>query len=101
MLFAGSVFWFALVYWFAAGGGFVSGPTRPPITLAAAFARPFFLFLVAVLATAEAPYSRRLSSTSKNSKNVFTSGRLASPLAFLYSSNSSEASSFKPRFVMN
>jgi hypothetical protein len=42
MLFAGSVFWFAFVYWFAARGGFVSGPTRPPITLAAAFAMPLF-----------------------------------------------------------
>jgi hypothetical protein len=46
MLFAGSVFWFAFVYWFAARGGFVSGPTRPP--LAAAFAMPLFLFLAAV-----------------------------------------------------
>jgi hypothetical protein len=33
MLFAGSAFWFAFVYWFAARGGFVSGPTQPPITL--------------------------------------------------------------------
>jgi len=48
MLFAGSVFWFAFVYWFAARGGFVSGPTQPPITLAAAFVTPLLLFLAAV-----------------------------------------------------
>jgi hypothetical protein len=48
MLFAGSVFWFAFVYWFAARGGFVSGPTQPPITVAAAFATPLLLFLAAV-----------------------------------------------------
>ena len=33
MLLAGSVFWFAFVYWFAARGGFVSGPSQPPLAL--------------------------------------------------------------------
>jgi hypothetical protein len=48
MLFAGSLFWFAFVYWFAARGGFVSGLTQSPITLAAAYATPLLLFLAAV-----------------------------------------------------
>lgn len=48
ILFAGSVLWFVLVYWFAARGGFVSGPTQRPIALAIAFAAPLLLFLAAL-----------------------------------------------------
>jgi hypothetical protein len=47
-LFAGALIWFVFVYWLAARGSFVSGPTQPPIALAAAFATPLLLFVAAV-----------------------------------------------------
>jgi hypothetical protein len=48
ILFAGSVFWFALVYWLASRGAFISGPPQRPIAVAAGFATPLLLFLATV-----------------------------------------------------
>jgi len=48
ILFAGSVFWLVLVYWFAAREGFISGPTQRPIAVAVGFATPLVLFVAAI-----------------------------------------------------
>lgn len=47
-LLVGALIWFAAVWWLAARGVFVSGPGRPPATVAIGFAVPILLFLAAV-----------------------------------------------------
>src|SRR5262245_191473 len=48
----GALFWFAVVYWLAADGAFVSAPGGRPIGIGAAFATPLLLFLVGMLVPA-------------------------------------------------
>jgi hypothetical protein len=48
ILLAGVVLWFVAVFWLAAAGFFVSGPTEYPLSLGVAFAAPTLLFLTSV-----------------------------------------------------
>jgi hypothetical protein len=45
----GALLWFAVVYWFAANGAFVSAPDGRPTAIGAAFATPLLLFLAGIV----------------------------------------------------
>jgi hypothetical protein len=48
-LLLGALLWFAVVYWVAANGAFVSAPDSRPMAVGAAFATPLLLFLAGML----------------------------------------------------